>query len=208
MIRSGAILGLLLCTANAFAATDSIDKIAPMATGDTLAAGVSGPLVVEYYDVFGTSSRELRKDLDLKRPSNRYGERFDGITRWQVNWSYDFSGDGKSCQVQVIKAVLKASMELPRWVPSADTSQRLVSEWEQYSTALRQHEDGHYALAVEAAAELERRLAQRRGTSGCDALSRQVDKAADGVLGEYAIKQAEYDLLTDHGATQGALFPR
>lgn len=199
MIRSYALFALLLCAPDVFAVGDNSGKVAD--------ARASGPLV-EYYDVYGSTAREIWKDLEQKGPINRYGERAEGMTTWDVSYRYTLDGDERHCRVETLTAELRAGMKLPRWTPPEKASPRLVSGWQEYSAALRRHEDQHYDLAVEAATELERRLAERTGTRGCEALARQLDKAADTVLGEYDIKQAQFDLETDHGAKQGVLFPR
>ncbi|MBF6023727.1 DUF922 domain-containing protein [Lysobacter niastensis] len=196
-IRAVAGAGLLLLASGAWAAHDNA------ASAVQTAGGAPNTPAIEYYDLSGNNLRELRKDLELRRPRDQYGEPYDGYTDWHVSWSYRLSGSGKNCRVESLDTELKVGMKLPRWTPPADASKVLVAAWERYSTALRHHEDGHHALAVEAETELVRRLADRSGSSGCDALARQIDKAADSILGEYEIKQAEYDLVTDHGAKQG-----
>lgn len=192
------LCALALC-AKALASGDNAGKATD--------ARSTGPNIA-YYDLVGTTGRDIRNELKLKGPVNKHGERSDALTRWDVSYHYTLRESERACRVESFAAELKVDILLPRWTPTEKTPSRLIEDWTAYSTALKRHEDRHYQLAVEAAHELERRLATLTGTRGCDALARSLDRGADQVLAEYDFKQAQFDLDSDHGANEGVILPR
>ena len=164
----------------------------------------SDPLVVEFYDVQGNDLREMRKWMEDHGPAGDDGVRYHGYTKWSVGWSFRFAPNGQACEIQSIETKLEATMTLPRWNKPDRASKRIEQEWERYIAALRQHEDGHYGIAVSAAEEIKRRLFGLTKESGCQAFADDINDKAKAVIAEFRAKESAYDAATDHGVTQGA----
>lgn len=168
-------------------------------------AAVAAPgLQVDYYDVEGDDIHALRRALAERGPVGDDGVRYHGYTRWQVGWSYRLAHRGPRCVLQSHAIRVEGRMTLPRWEPPPGAAEGLVREWEAYSAALREHEDGHYAIGTAAAAGSRRRLGELRGTVGCEALEQAIGETAEAVLDEFRARERAYDRDTGHGASQGA----
>ena len=69
------------------------------------------------------------------------------------------------------------------------------------------HEEGHRDLAVKAARELTSAVADLPPVSTCAQLDREVNALGQEQMKRLLKEQRDYDTATNHGATQGALFP-
>ena len=169
----------------------------------SLAAFGKDTLNLEYFDVNGSTAQELRAELGRIGPVADNGVRGDAYTRWRINWQFDLTERGPHCIASNFTVDLTVTMILPRWTPPPGTSSELVALWDQYSTALRFHEDGHHRIAVAAAQEVLQRLRAAASDKGCKALENKLKSTADAVLDEYRARQADYDRETDSGRAQG-----
>lgn len=169
----------------------------------SLAAPAGDTLDLEYFDIQGSTARELRAELSRLGPVADNGVRGDAYTRWTVTWKFDLTERGPDCIAGNFQVGLTVTMILPRWLPPAGTSADLVALWDQYSTALRAHEDGHHRIALAAAQEVTRRLKAESRAKGCKTLENKLKSAVDAVLLEYKGRQAAYDLETDFGRARG-----
>lgn len=168
-------------------------------------AALAAPgLKVDFYEVEGDDIHALRRALAERGPVGDDGVRYHGYTRWQVAWSYRLEHRGPRCVLQSHATRVEGRMTLPRWNPPQGAADGLMREWEAYSAALREHEDGHYAIGTAAAAEIRRRLGELRGTVGCEALEQAIGETAEAVLEEFRARERAYDRDTAHGARQGA----
>lgn len=166
----------------------------------------SGSLEIEYYDVHGSSVQEVREAMNRNGPIGNDGRRFHGYTKWRVGWKFRYAPRGASCEPTSVETSLDVVMTLPRWTRPDDAPAELEREWERYSAALKAHEDGHAEFGAAAAGEIQRRLSEMSGRSGCRALAEEMNRAGRAIIEEARSRELEYDATTRHGATQGARF--
>ena len=169
-------------------------------------AGGPLPLKVEYYDVTGATARELRRSLDSNRPGGKTSRFGDGRVNWFVRWDYHYNCDAV-CRVTDATTSVEVTMFLPRWGARESASPDLAVQWDRYLRALRLHEDGHEALARDAAEAIRKGLLSLGGFKNAHDLAAAVDRGAKALLADYQSREVGYDLKTAHGATQGASFP-
>jgi predicted secreted Zn-dependent protease len=98
-------------------------------------------------------------------------------------------------------------MTLPRWSSPADADPSVVTRWKGFIDALTLHEGGHVAIGIRTGNEILVALEKvpRAATCGrlVSALQSALQRAKE--LGE--AQNIEYDRVTIHGRTQGAVFP-
>jgi len=169
----------------------------------SLAARAEEAFRVDYFDVGGSSAKELRVELSRIGPVADTGVRGDAYTRWHISWKFDLTERGKACIAGNFAVDLTVTMLLPRWTPPAGVTADLIALWDRYSTALRYHEDGHHQIARAAADEVMRRLRASARGEGCKPLENKLKTLVDEVLVEYRVKQSDYDRETDSGRAQG-----
>ena len=162
---------------------------------------------VRYYDVKGTSALELRTAMDRLGPKDPAdGTAYAGFTKWTIAWSYDYA-TAAGCAVSNPRVVVRIQIKLPRWRAARRADPALARQWARFVEALRRHEEGHAAIALQAGRRIARRLGSFRPFRACARLERAADAAADRILLQTGKAERAYDERTGHGATQGARFP-
>ena len=159
---------------------------------------------IEYFDLRGSTARELRADLSRVGPVGETGVRGDGYTQYDIAWRFSMELKDGACSAQDVEVDLAVTMRLPRWSPPAGVPSELRQTWERFSGDLRKHEDGHHKIARSAARAVKRKLKRRIEAASCEALKAKMNTAATDVLREYRAKQHEYDLETDYGRARGS----
>ena len=170
-------------------------------------AGYADEASIVYYDVTGHSARQVRHELDTKGPLDRSGERFDGFTSWRVSWTYRYMPDGNGCKFTTMSATVAGTIVLPRWEQEDHASASVGKKWDRYLVALRSHEDGHYAHGIAARDEIENLGKSFRVPGPCTTIAKAFDDRANAISARYNRLDIQYDQETDHGETQGAVFP-
>lgn len=168
------------------------------------------PVKVEYryYPVKGATVGELQSQINQLGPlSPSEGERFAAKTDWYVHWSYRYNNQHNRCSVQSINSRVEIVLTLPQWEIPADAPQSLVDTWKQYLTAIDLHEEGHKQNGVEAGAQILQRLKQLPSYSSCKRLQTVVNGEIQQIISYHNQQDITYDQATQHGLTQGAVFP-
>ncbi len=161
----------------------------------------------EYYEVRGDNEKALRCQLDQNGCTWDDGKKYDSVTAWHVKWDYDHEQTAETCQADSFRATVDITYRYPKWVRGDKAVQPLVSKWENYMQNLAVHEKGHRDLAVEAAAELTRAVAELPPARSCGDIDREVKALCRTYMQKLSADQKTYDAETTHGVKQGALFP-
>lgn len=160
----------------------------------------------ECYEVHGATAWEIRKAMNEARRA-LHNQEYDAATEWHVRWTYETSRSRKLYRLASVETKTEIIVTLPKWVPPKEPSKRLVEKWTAYEEALKRHEQGHKEVALEAAAEIRRRVKEIEPRPTRKELADAVFDVASKVLVEYRKKDLQYDWRTNHGAGQGASFP-
>jgi predicted secreted Zn-dependent protease len=161
-----------------------------------------------YYPIRGMSNSELRSQMSRQGPLDKLeGRRYDANTTWVVKWSYGYKSVGHRCAIASVSTRVNVTYTLPQWQPPPSTPRSLIAEWNQYLAALHLHEDGHRNHGIGAAQEVMKKLTLSPLAPSCKELGIAANKAAQQIIRHYNQQDVEYDRLTQHGLTQGAVFP-
>lgn len=172
----------------------------------TPGVGVELTTDVALYDIAGDTADALRRDMNDKRPTSTQG-RFDAHTSWYVSWRFQRAPTALGCRIEQVKVKLDVRYELPSWSPDNGAKAALVTKWNRYIEALKKHERGH-ALNGEAAAEEVKVALDRLGSSPtCEAAEAEANRIGRAITDKYSGKDGDLDRQTNHGKTQGAIFP-
>ena len=162
---------------------------------------------VAYYDIFGATPSELRDEMDRIGPVDGQGKRATATTWWNVDWVYRVKTTGtESCELSSFSVGLDVVTTLPRW-QDRTASKELQKQWEEFAARVKRHEGGHKQIGEAAAAEIERRVRDINERQPCEEFKTAIEKVAKKTLAEYRRKDTQYDEETQHGLTQGAIFP-
>ena len=162
-------------------------------------ADVDETLRREPYAVSGSTEAEVRADINAKRRGN-----YDATARWHIRWRYVYRTLDTGCAF----ARVTTSLELTMVEPSLRSPDPVLQKsFDDYIARLRIHEDGHADLARATARRVNATLLPMKAAT-CFELGRLANEAAHAIVAEGNSEQAAYDARTDHGATQGARWPR
>jgi predicted secreted Zn-dependent protease len=161
-----------------------------------------------YYPIVGATMEALRSQMSQKGPTDRLsGEHFDANTDWTVQWNYRFVRHGGLCSIGVAHTDVTITFTLPKWKVPVKVDRSLVREWNRYMGSLQIHEDGHRDHGIAAGGDVLQALRLLPAYSSCQQLADAANSAARAAIKYYNKKDIEYDAMTQHGSTQGAVFP-
>jgi predicted secreted Zn-dependent protease len=160
-----------------------------------------------YYAMTGSSIRHIQESLRQTRPWKDKSAH-DGSTEWRIQWRANFSAEDGACHCSSFDTTTTITITLPRWVAPTNTPVSVRAAWQQYLTALTQHEAGHADFALAAAAEMHERIKAIGSDADCAALRSKVQSECQGIIDSHRAREKEYDERTRHGATQGATLRR
>lgn len=160
----------------------------------------------EFYTITGTTAEDLRKQVfQVAGPIDPVtGKRFSAYTRWRVKWVLNPQQQGDRCLLNPVVSGW-ATKTMPSWNGFTD-SLPLQFQWQVFIKALDEHEDGHVAHGRNAYQELQQTLPILSAPT-CNALTRVADQRGADIIQKWAQADSEYDQRTNHGVTQGAIFP-
>jgi predicted secreted Zn-dependent protease len=161
----------------------------------------------EYYDVRGDNEKTLRCDMSKNGCRWSDGKKYDSVTTWRVKWDYDYDRGPQTCSAESFKATIDIIFRYPKWVRDDTAPQSLVDKWDSYMKNLIMHENVHRDMAVEAAEELSCSVAALPPVSSCAELDRRVRALYRKQMQKLSADEKKYDAATNHGLTQGAVFP-
>jgi len=151
------------------------------------------------YAVTGSTEAEVRADINAKRSGG-----YDARVIWYFRWTYTYRNTASGCSMERVTVALELTMIEPV-LRTADAG--VQKSFEAYMAKLRVHEQGHTAIARATAKRIDAAL-QPLTAPSCDALGKRANEMGHALVKEGNAAQAAYDTRTDHGATQGARWPR
>lgn len=158
-----------------------------------------------YYDVEGETPAALAVQLGRHGPQVS-GERYFGLTEWKVHAEYRWDQRPGSCRIDGLRVRASVQTHLPRWRRAATAPESLSGAWQRFLAALDWHEHGHRILAEDAAEAIRIRLAALRAPT-CERVEAEAYRELIDVLNDYERYNQDYDAATDHGRSQGAVWP-
>jgi predicted secreted Zn-dependent protease len=170
------------------------------------ARGVRLDIRRSLYPVIGSTARQLRVVLRTLGPV-RAGRRFGAFTDWEIAWRYLHVDDHQGLRIHEVSVEVRATITSPRWTPPRFAPSGVVAAWRDYAAAVETHEQGHVALAVEAAEAIRTRLIALPVWSSKTALADAAHAVAEEELHAARAREVSYDQITCHGVTQGVVFP-
>lgn len=165
-------------------------------------------MVYDYYPIHGSSSSDIQSAMTQHGPWSEVEEQhYFANTEWRVKWSYDYQISERGCEISNLEGSVDITFTLPQWNAPTAASTSLVSAWNQFIVALQIHENGHMRHGVLAAQDVLQTLSELSPTPSCETLKTTARIAARRVVRQYNQQDIEYDRETNHGLTQGAVFP-
>lgn len=156
-----------------------------------------------YYEVNGTTARELTAAMHASGPRHITGRRAWGYTSWEIQTDYALTPTEQGCQLADPRASLDVVTTFPHWHVKGSPHPRLRLLWKKMFSHMVRHERVHREHAIDAA---------KRTVSGLAALPhqpdcRQAEKQAKAILRREVTHARQlsraFDDETDFGARTG-----
>jgi len=153
----------------------------------------------QFYEIQGSTADELQAGMAQSGPTSSGGAEFAANTSWQFHWSWNQTTAGGVCHPTNVHVTYSVTIAFPHWTPPANAAPGLVDRWTTFSEALATHEDGHAVRVIQNAGKV--------GDAIAGASCANAQAAAQSALDSIQQISDQYDSDTNHGATQGAVWP-
>jgi predicted secreted Zn-dependent protease len=164
------------------------------------AKGIDSKIIWNRYPVRGQDYASLVKSLAVNGPRG-----FHGLTSWNVTYQFTTRITGNVCRFDSIRLIVKGEILMPKWTDEDTAPPALRQRWADYYSALQQHEEGHLQHGNELAALVQEKFLGY-GDFACDQGNAVAKNEFDKIYLNLKNRDKEYDVRTQHGATQGARF--
>lgn len=162
---------------------------------------------VHYYTVYGHTADQIRSQLNQCSAVSENGQTFDASTDWYINFQYLYSApSGGLCTLNNIAVGVHVSQAMPAWQASDGDVSGLSTRWSSFIQNLTTHEQGHVNLDTQTAQTLLTGL-QNFPATDCGSIVAAANAYGNSQLAALNQANINYDSQTNHGATQGAVFP-
>lgn len=161
----------------------------------------------DYYEIIGRTEKELQQQMNASGIIGADGNSYYAYTNWYVRWNYTFKSTPTSCSIDTVASSVDVKYKLPKWVSYKDAPANLKNKWDHFIQNLVLHEYGHKDIGAQTAGEIERAIAALKPHSTCRELELAANSIGRQLLDKSKPIEADYDLRTRHGRTQGANFP-
>jgi len=148
------------------------------------------------YEINGASIEELNSQIIVMLQDKGLD------ASWEIKWRYTDFELASGCVADMIAVDLKMNTPTPKWLDAELASEELRRKWEHFLNALNMHHAGHKDIANLAVRKIKQAI-QAMQAKDCAQLRKNVDAMANGVIGDFKQRDAEYDILTENGELQG-----
>jgi predicted secreted Zn-dependent protease len=160
------------------------------------------------YEINGFSEIDLEGQMRTLGPTDSAGGfHWYALTEPFFDWQHEALCNEAGCVASHVTMLLTVNTTLPRWGSSEGATQELQGKWAAFSGALSGHEEGHTQRAVNCAWRLGEAFAALPPAPNDQALSQSMRAASDPIFAECRATQRTYENETDHGRTQGVVWP-
>ena len=164
--------------------------------------------VVVTYPVSGTTTTAVSKSLEANAIADPHepNARFYARTDWYLSAHWFSKETSRGCEVDRANVSIALTMTLPA-LATQNVPRDLSDRWSVFTKKAIVHESGHVNLAQDGARALQRDIANFPSATNCDVIQTRLRDLFDKSFAAIDKANVQYDADTQHGVTQGAVFP-
>ena len=166
-------------------------------------------LNVDTYGVTGRTLDELSRSLEAQAipdPNDKSG-RYYAQTEWYLSSHWSYQSTARGCEVENGSVTLTMTMTLPILSSTAGMAPSVLKRWTTFVGNTITHEKGHVKLNLQDARNYQRDLGNFPPAPNCATTGQELTDLFDRATSTIRRDNIDYDAATNHGATQGAVFP-
>jgi len=193
-------------------AANPYNIIVPTPTAPSIVnpVGFNSTFNVVAYPVSGKTTTDLTRALDAKAIADPHepGSRYYAMTEWHVASDWQWLSTTRGCELERANVTVALTMTLPTLATRQGLTPDLLTRWDKFIANTITHEKGHVTRALNGGRDYQRALGNLTPQAGtCLAMRPTLDNLFRQHLDAIDRVNVQYDKETDHGATQGAVFP-
>jgi predicted secreted Zn-dependent protease len=160
------------------------------------------------YHISGESVDELDAEMRSVGPVDPLGGfHWFALTEPLFDWRYPCECGDQGCVTGPVTLILTIQYTLPSWIAPEEASEELRAQWAAFELALYSHEWGHGDLAAECAWSLGEAFVALPPAETCADVDQAVSAASQLVFAACREAQRRYEDETNHGQSQGVIWP-
>jgi len=181
----------------------------PTAPPLTYPVAFTSTFTVVTYTVTGKTVNDLSKSLEANAIADPHepGSRYYALTRWQLQSDWTVQSTARGCMVEGGNVAAVITMTLPALAMTTGVSDNVLQRFNTFLDKTVLHEKGHVELTLQGARDYQRALGNHAPTSDCEGLKAQLKNLFRRSFDAIDAANTTYDVKTQHGLTQGAVFP-
>lgn len=145
------------------------------------------------YPVAGRTVADLRRAMAWLGPRGEGSRlRHPAYTDWHVRWRWTPARDEGGYRARVEEIAVDIEVTLPRWRPPSSAEPEAIAWFDRLLAELREHENGHVRIAIDAAEDVRAAIAASRAATE-DALGAAVEERVAVVLDAHHARERTYD---------------
>jgi predicted secreted Zn-dependent protease len=184
------VAAIMLIAASACAGPGGFERpaLGPVPDGVSLQARPT------YYDVTGDNRREILAQIREGGPLVvSTGRRAMAMNRYNLRWRWRYNTNAVGgCEIERVTVQVQMTLVYPRLISREPRDSALVVWWGQQTTRLKEHEEGHGIITLDASRQIVQELRGMRGGS-CDAVGLRARDRASQINRRLRERQEEYD---------------
>ena len=135
------------------------------------------------------------------------GYHWYALTEPLFDWRYPCPCESTGCTTGPVTIYLTLRYTLPLWLAPDSADATLQAQWTAFEAALTLHEHGHGDRATECAWALGEAFVKLPPVPACTDVDQAVSAASHDVFAICREAQRQYETETDHGRSQGVIWP-
>ena len=157
------------------------------------------------YVIDGANLNELKQSIREKGFKSSGGLSYAAKTYYDIKWQPVFDESEKWCQLKALYTAVEIEYSLPVLSAYNILSKDEKDTWRKYYKSLKEHEEGHGMLGIDAAKAFKWQAMNLFGKETCAELKDEIESLAQSTFEQYHNKNLAYDMHTKHGHEQGAV---
>jgi predicted secreted Zn-dependent protease len=181
----------------------------PTAPAMTYPIAFTSTFKVITYTVIGKTVNDISKSLEANAIADPHepGSRYYALTRWQLAGNSSVTPSLRGCEVNSGDVSVTITMTLPALATTTGVPADALNRFNTFMEKTVLHESGHAELALQGARDYQRALGNFPPVSDCEGLKIQLNNLFRRSFDTMDAANSDYDAKTQHGVTQGAVFP-
>ncbi|MGZ3424171.1 MAG: DUF922 domain-containing protein [Polyangiales bacterium] len=148
----------------------------------------------EYFDVFGATPLEIRRDTAKRIPRARQQHPRDlARTDSEFCTTWSLAPSGASCKLGAYRLELHLTFVMPKWLPPADAPPATRTWWDEDYVLISTHEQGHAAISIEGAKAMYQAGIAITEAASCAELDAKLQHSYEAILDQTRDKHIAYD---------------